>query len=142
MATPPARAGSAIKVVVACLDGRRLKGFVFNFSAARDSFRLFPDETSSHTAGTDVKLNEVKAIFFVKEFGGHPEHHDHYELKPGAHGRKLEVTFHDGEKIIGTTEAYNPKAAGFFVFPADPESNNSRIFIVNKNVVEVKPLQT
>jgi len=141
MATPPSPLGSAIKVVVACLDGRRLKGFVFNFSAARDTFRLFPEETSSHTAGTDVKLTEVKAIFFVKEFSGHPEHHDHYALKPGAHGRKLEVTFHDGEKILGTTEAYNPKALGFFIFPADPESNNSRVFIVNKCVVEVKPVQ-
>lgn len=141
MATPPTRLGSAIKVVVGCLDGQRLKGFVFNFSPSRDQFRLFPDETSQHTAGTDVKLDTVKAIFFVKEFDGHPEHHDHYQLKPGAHGRKLEATFQDGEKIIGTTEAYNPKALGFFIFPADPESNNSRIFIVNKNVAEVKPVQ-
>jgi hypothetical protein len=139
LATPP-RTGSAIKVVVACLDGRRLKGFVFNFSPARDTFRLFPDEISSHTAGADIKLTDVKAIFFVKEFGGHPEHHDHYELKPGTHGRKLEVTFNDGEKILGTTEAYNPKALGFFIFPADPEANNSRVFVVNKCVVEVKPL--
>ena len=142
MGTPPARLGSPNKVVIACLDGQRLKGYVFNFAASREQFRLFPEENSPQTAGRDVKLATVKAIFFVKEFAGRPEHHDHYELKPGAHGRKLEVVFLDGETVIGTTEAYNPKNPGFFIFPADSESNNSRIFIVNKSVREVKNLQS
>jgi len=140
MATPTGPFGSASKVVVGCLDGQRLKGFIFNFLATRDHFRLFPEETSPQTAGVEIKLAAVKAIFFVKDFAGHKEHHDHYELKPGMHGRKLEVTFQDGEKVSGTTEAYNPKNIGFFMFPADPESNNSRIFVVNRNVREVKPL--
>jgi len=42
--------------------------------------------------------------------------------------------------ICGTTEAYNPKKTGFFMFPADPDSNNSRIFIVNASVRLVKAL--
>ncbi len=86
----------------------------------------------------EVAFESVKAIFFVKEFSGNKKHHDHYEPQPGEHGRKLEVIFHDGEKIDGTTEAYNPKRIGFFLFPADPESNNIRIFILNKSVREVK----
>jgi len=48
------------------------------------------------------------------------------------------VTFRDGEKLVGTSEAYNPQKLGFFLFPADGKSNNSRIFIVNKNVQKVK----
>lgn len=140
MATPPVRFGSPSKVVVGCLDGRRLKGFIFNFLASRDHFRLFPEENSPQTAGVEIKLDTVKAVFFVKEFAGHSEHHDHYELKAGVRGYKVEVTFRDGEKLVGTTEAYNPRNTGFFVFPADPESNNSRIFIVNRNVREVKHL--
>ncbi len=142
MATPPTRFGSASKVVVGCLDGQRLRGYVFNFAASRDRFRLFPEENSPQTAGQDIQLSAVKAIFFVKDFAGHPQHHDHYELKTGVHGRKFEVVFNDGETILGTTEAYNPKSLGFFIFPADPESNNSRIFIVNKNVRQVKHLQS
>lgn len=138
MATTPGQAGAPNKVVVACLDGQRLKGYIFNFAANRDQFRLFSDEKSPASAGTDIKLPAVKAIFFVKEFSGHKEHHDHYELAPGAHGRKLEVTFLDGETIIGTTEAYSPQKPGFFIFPADAESNNNRIFIVSKSVREVK----
>jgi len=39
---------------------------------------------------------------------------------------------------IDTTEAYDPQELGFFLFPADQKSNNLRIFIVNRNVVQIK----
>lgn len=140
MGTSATPMGAASKVVVACLDGQRLKGFVFNFSALRDSFRLFPEANSPQSAGNDIQLQDVKAIFFVKEFAGNSERKDAYNMAEGAHGRKLEVSFRDGEKIPGTTEAYNPNKLGFFMFPADRDSNNSRIFIVNKNIRGVKVL--
>ncbi len=138
MATPSMQVGKPNKVVVGCLDGQRLKGFVFNFSSLRGQFRLFPEEKSLHHLGTDVKLESVKAIFFVKDFDGHREHHDSYALQGRGHGRKIEVTFQDGEKIAGTTETYHPESVGFFIAPADPECNNIRIFVVNKNVREVQ----
>ncbi|MGO9649161.1 MAG: DUF6982 domain-containing protein [Terriglobales bacterium] len=126
--------------MVACLDGQRLKGYIFNFSVARTQFRLFPEEMSLHAAGKEIKLETVKAVFFVMDFAGHAEHHDQNELKASAHGRKLEVTFQDGETIAGTTEAYHAEQVGFFIVPADSGSNNSRIFVVNKSVREVKAL--
>ena len=132
--------GSASKVVVAHLDGRRLKGYVFNFSMLRHEFRLFPEANSPQNAGEDIQLRDLKAIFFVKDFAGNRERKESNELGAGVHGRKLEVTFSDGEKLTGTTEAYNPTKSGFFMFPADSNSNNSRIFIVNKNVRGVKML--
>ena len=137
MPTPPAPLNKPNKVVVARLDGQRLKGYVSNFSAIRDYFRLFPAENSPHEAGTDVQFRTLKAIFFVKDFEGNREHHDAYDLKAPGHGRKIEVTFQDGERIVGTTEAYNAQKPGFFVFPADPESNNTRVFVVNSNVQKV-----
>lgn len=140
MSTSASPMSSASKVVVACMDGERRKGFVFNFSALRDSFRLFPEANSPQAAGADLELREVKAIFFVKDFTGNRERHDAYDSLAGAHGRKIEVTCRDGEKILGTTEAYNPKKLGFFIFPADRDSNNIRIFIVNANVSAVKVL--
>ena len=140
MSTSVNSTSSASKVVIACLDGQRLKGFVFNFSPLRDSFRLFPEPNARQDSGKDVQLRNLKAIFFVKDFGGNAERKDSHQLKDGAHGRKLEITFADGEMICGTTEAYNPKKTGFFMFPADPESNNSRIFIVNAGVRQVKAL--
>ena len=140
MSTSATSMSSASKVVVAHLDGQRLKGYVFNFSALRDSFRLFPEANSPQAAGTDLEIRNVKAIFFVKDFDGNRERKDSYDSMEGAHGRKLELTCPDGEKILGTSEAYNPKKLGFFMFPADRESNNSRIFIVNANVSTVKML--
>jgi hypothetical protein len=87
-----------------------------------------------------VQLRDLKAIFFVKDLGGNPERKDLQQLKDGTHGRKLEITFADGEMICGTTEAYNPTKTGFFMFPADSDSNNSRIFIVNAGVRQVRAL--
>ena len=137
MPAPPTQSSKPNKVVVALLDGQRLKGYVSNFSAVRDFFRLFPAENSPHEAGTDLQFKTLKAIFFVKDFEGHREHHDAYDVKAATHGRKIEVTFQDGEKIAGTTEAYNPQKLGFFLFPADPESNNARVFVVRSNVQKV-----
>jgi hypothetical protein len=46
--------------------------------------------------------------------------------------RRVEVTFADGEAILGTTLNYRPDGQGFFVSPADPGTNNTRIFVVSK----------
>lgn len=129
----------ASKLVAACLDGRRLKGYVFNFSPLRERFRLFPEANSAPDAGRDVELADLKALFFVKDFAGNPEYKEHYDAN-GGRGRKLEVTFKDGEKIVGTTEAWSPQKLGFFLFPADAVTNNLRIFVVNRNVVLVRLL--
>lgn len=139
MAASTQRAREASKLVVACLDGRRLKGYVFNFSPLRDRFRLFPEANSPPDAGRDVELADLKALFFVKDFAGNPQYKEHY-LTDGGRGRKLEVTFKDGEKIVGTTEAWSPQKPGFFLFPADAMTNNLRVFVVNRNVVLVRLL--
>jgi hypothetical protein len=130
----------ASKVVVAFLDGRRSKGFVFNFSALRDVFRLFPEQTSHHDEGTNIPIKDLKAIFFVKDFVGNPEYHESYDVIPSAHGRKVEIKCADGETIVALTEGYNPQKPGFFVFPPDPNSNNLRIFIVTKNALSIRML--
>lgn len=126
------------RVVVACLDGRRLKGHVYNFSMVKESFVLFPEELSSEHAGIDVPLKDLKAIFFVRDFAGDPERRDISRMTPQGHGRAIEVTFQDGESIAGTSEAYNPARTGFFLFPFDQGGNNIRIFVVNKNVRQIK----
>lgn len=135
--TPTAREVS--KLVVACFDGRRLKGYVFNFSPLRERFRLFPEATSPPETGMDVELADLKALFFVKDFAGNSQYREHYDSN-GRRGRRLEVTFKDGEKIIGTTEGWSPQKPGFFLFPADAKTNNLRIFVINRNVAQVRLL--
>jgi hypothetical protein len=129
------------KVVVAYLDGRRPKGYTNDFSPVRDQFFLFPEgvDPKPGDRGTPVRVAELKAVFFVKDFAGDPVHTE----ATGASqlpGKKIEVIFPDGEKLIGSSVAYNLKNLGFFMQPADPAGNNERIFVINRNVKQVKVL--
>ena len=138
MSSPPISVEKMNRAVVAFLDGRRLKGYIFNFSALKESFRLFSDGPPGQQSGTDILMKDLKAIFFVKDFAGNPE----YATSPGGdapkHGRKVLVTFLDGEELSGATEGYNPQKLGFFLFPHDQNGNNLRVFVVNKNARRVK----
>ena len=126
------------KVVVAYLDGRRSRGCVCDFSPLKDTFRLVSESSLAQQKGAEVALKDLKPVFFVKDFRGDSKYKESMKIEEGKQGRKVEVTFSDGEKIVGTTQGYNPKSKGFFVFPADAKSNSLRIFVVNWNVRDVK----
>ena len=126
------------KVVVALVDNRRIKGFVYNFSAVRETFSVFPTESAQKTEANDIRLKDVKAVFFVKDFMGNSARSDVQSPEQLRRGRKMEIIFRDGEKMIGTTEAYHPLKPGFFMFPADTDGNNARIFVVHANLRSVK----
>jgi hypothetical protein len=130
------------KVVVAYLDGRRLKGYTNDFSPARNQFFLFPEgqEPNPGERGIAVKLENLKAVFFVKDFTGNPQHKPSTTQLLQGLGKGLEITFADNEMLIGTSVAYNAKALGFFIQPADATTNNERIFVVNQNVRQVRIL--
>lgn len=140
MNTPGASLGNLNRVVVACMDGARLKGHIYNFSPLKDSFDLLPVENPLQSRGCRVELKNLKAIFFVRDHTGNPA----YKADPGAgcrhHGRRIQADFADGESIQGMTEAYNPQKPGFFMFPMDENGNNVRIFVINRNVRKVRIL--
>ena len=138
MSLPPISVEKMNRAVVAFLDGRRLKGYVFNFSALKESFRLFSDGPAGQQSGSDILMKDLKAIFFVKDFAGDPDYTKLSSLDAPKHGRKVVVTFRDGEELSGVTEAYNPQKLGFFMFPHDENGNNLRVFVVNRNVRQVK----
>jgi len=126
------------KVVVAFLDGRRSRGCVYDFSPLKDTFRLVAESDLPEQKGAEIGLKDLKAVFFVKDFKGNSRYKESQKIGEGKPGKRIEVTFFDGEKIVGTTQAYSPKSKGFFVFPADAKSNSLRIFVVNWNVRDVK----
>jgi hypothetical protein len=138
MASPPISTDKMNRAVVAFLDGRRLKGYLFNFSALKESFRLFPKEPVQQQAGSDIFMKDLKAIFFVKDFAGNPDYNETPSGDAPKHGRKIVVTFKDGEQLSGATEGYNPQKLGFFMFPFGEHSNNLRVFVINRNVRQVK----
>ena len=137
----PQTSGIAVqtnKVVVALVDNRRIKGFVYNFSPIRETFSVFPTESAQKTEAKDIRLKDVKAVFFVKDFMGNSARNDVQSPEQLRRGRKMEIVFRDGERMIGTTEAYHPQKPGFFMFPADADGNNARVFVVNANLRSVK----
>jgi hypothetical protein len=58
------------------------------------------------------------------------------------HGaEKIEVTFEDGETLQGSVLRYTMQETGFFFFPADPNSNNLALFVVNAAVKKFRYLR-
>jgi hypothetical protein len=138
MANEPISGDKMNRAVVAFLNGQRRKGYVFNFSPIKDKFRLFPTEPAQEKSGSEILVNDLKAIFFVKDLEGDPENSETRGGDKPLHGRKIVVIFKDGEELPGTTEAYSPQKLGFFMFPLGKNSNNLRVFVINRNVREVK----
>jgi hypothetical protein len=140
MGTPAKTLDRLNKVVVGLLNGTRLKGYTYDFSALKESFNLLPRENPLEGEAVKVEMKDVKAVFFVADFSGNPDYHERQFRDAPMHGREIEVTFRDKEKIVGRTEGYNPQKLGFFMFPADPKSNNIRIFVVTRNTRQVRLL--
>jgi hypothetical protein len=87
----------------------------------------------------EIKLAELKALFFVKDLRGDPARVDGAELEPDdarARGAQpIEVEFADGERVVGLTVRYPPIRPYFYVLPADEGSNNVRILVNRAAVV-------
>ena len=129
-----------VKVVVRYADGRVLKGFTKDFFPKKDRFHLQPQADPSRGDAQPILIKDLKAVFFVKDFEGNQTHEERrvFVETDNPQGRKVEVTFKDGEKLVGSTLGYDSMRAGFFVFPADDECNNMRIFVVQSSVEEVR----
>ncbi|MEP7382039.1 MAG: hypothetical protein ABI910_10155 [Gemmatimonadota bacterium] len=119
----------ANNVVARYSDGRLLKGSTLDVDPKREKFHVRSDDESM----TQVLLAELKALFFVKSLDGDAAHVEGQEIAPVdprlRGSRVIEVTFHDGEKIVGLCTRYPPKGAYFFIVPVDSDSNNLRILI-------------
>lgn len=116
-------------VVARYIDGRMVKGTSLDVAQDRPKFHVREDDGTM----TQVLLTELKALFFVKSLDGNSEHVEGQEIDavdPRLRGsRVLEVTFQDGEKIVGLCTRYPPKGASFFLVPVDSDSNNLRILV-------------
>lgn len=127
------------KVVAHFADGRIVKGVTSDFLAAKDAFHLAPADAAAGARPLDVRVSELKALFFVKDFGGVSGRRRAQDFEKPPVGRKIKVTFKDGEILVGTTQAYQAGRPGFFVVPADP-GNNERCFVVSAATKEVSLL--
>jgi hypothetical protein len=131
-----------LKVVVRFRDGKLLKGYTQNFFPNKPTFHLRPHDSKNPTDSMEISFDNLKAVFFVKDFLGNPKYKEAKRVTDGnkPQGRLLEVTCKDGEVIVGTTTGYDPKRSGFFIFPIDTQWNNVKAYIVSSAVSNVKYL--
>ena len=121
------------RVVVRYLDGRVLKGQTADFLPTKPVFHVIPTgQPGTSFPILEVRIPELKAVFFVKDFAGDAAYNEAKAFDEGvrAQGRRVQVEFKDGEVLVGTTMGYQPDRLGFFLVPVDSKSNNDRCFIV------------
>jgi hypothetical protein len=114
-------------VVVHFPGGNVLKGITNNFFPNKEKFHLADKDTGEVQ---EILLSGLKAVFFVKGFDGDPAYRERTDTERTGLGKKIQVDFNDGEVLVGYSQGFTPNRPGFFVFPADPESNNDRVFVV------------
>lgn len=125
------------KIVLRYVDGKVDKGYSQDFNPTRPFFHFqkhSPD--ASDNQPLMIEMKDLKAVFFVKIFEGNQDYKKRKEFIPSdrPQGRKVEVTFVDDEVIQGSTVGYDPQRLGFFLYPADSDGNNLRIYVVTSAV--------
>jgi len=121
-------------VVVRRKSGELEKGSTVDFLPNKEKFHL-------HLESGEVSalvVEDLKAVFFVKDLEGRPDRPACYGDDIPGGGKKVQVTFKDGEVVIGFTTSYSPQRRGFFLLPADKESNNLRVFVVASAVESIR----
>ena len=117
------------QVVARFQDGRVIKGTSLDVDPARPSFHVRPQQG----AALEIKLSDLKALFFVRSLDGDSARDEGRKFDPKdprSHGSTLvALTFADGEVMVGLTIRYPPNRPYFFLLPVDPNSNNIRILI-------------
>jgi uncharacterized protein DUF6982 len=127
------------KVVARFIDGRIVKGSTSDFVPAKDVFHVTVVDATAGSKPLEIRMKELKAVFFVKDFIGKPEYQPRQAFEPGQPltGRRVKVVFADGEVLVGTTQAYQPNRPGLFILPADPGSNIERCYVLAAATQEI-----
>jgi hypothetical protein len=130
------------RVVAHFLDGHVEKGITSDFLPTKDRFHIALKDAPPGTKPTEFKTADLKALFFVKHYEGNRDYEDRQEFDPNRPpaGRKIRIVFKDGEVFVGTTQGYQPGRPGFFVAPADRNSNVERCFVVCGSTQEISLL--
>jgi hypothetical protein len=122
------------KVVVKFKDNSVIKGKTSDFFPNKAQFHL--EEINGEIS--EISIENLKAVFFVKDFKGNKDHQDNYNDHIAAGGRKIKVLFIDGETVVGYTLAYSADRLGFYMTPADLKGNNERIFVIKSATEKIE----
>lgn len=130
------------RVVVHFKDGRLFKGYTHDFTPVKEIFHLASEQEEDKGDIYEIKVADLKAIFFVKTLEGKKDYDEKRRFEEvdtsGLRGVKIRVEFYDGEVIRGISLGYGKNRKGFFIIPVDPQSNNERIYVLSDALRDVK----
>jgi hypothetical protein len=126
------------RVVVRYTDGRLLHGFSNDFHPSHACFQFSPSVGCPAGERLMVPIARLKAVFFVKDLQGDQNRVDAQMFDHAPRGRKVQLTFRDGEVMTGSTLGYKPNEQGFFVVPADSRGNNLRAYVVTAAIRHIR----
>lgn len=145
---------SGCEKVVIHLENRIIKGFL-ETHAGNTLDGLLEDTTAAAPAVLrirplgeegiqDIPIQSTKAVFFVKDFNGDPNHKSLRFFRGAAivHGVWIRVEFKDGEIMEGLVHntIHFLVDPGFFMRPTDPYSNNRLVYVVKSWLAECRVL--
>jgi len=138
-------------VVIHVSKGKLLKGVLTDFTPTAEKVHLQPESDPAQTP-IEVRVSDLKAIYYVRSFAGNRQHKKkRYFGATEGKGKRIMVRFKDGEILCGFIEGElpwkdgfltspDPSLKGFFMQPADPEGNNTKVFVVTTAVEDVRRL--
>jgi hypothetical protein len=131
--------------------GKLLKGLLTGFTPTAKTVRL-QLEAEPAKAPIEVKISDLKAIYYVRSLSGNKQYKKkRYFGSIEIKGKRIMVRFKDGEILCGFIEgdlpwkdgfltSTDPNLKGFFINPADPDGNNTKVFVVTTAVEDVRRL--
>jgi hypothetical protein len=123
------------RVIARFRDNRLVPGYTNDFHPSKPYLNL-----ATSPDGADIRFTQVaqlEALYFM--CGSDEETRRHAQPPAGVtHGRKIEVTLPNGDVIVGSTLNYRRDGNGFFVHPADPRSESSRVFVTAGGIRHVR----
>jgi len=130
-------------VVARYQDGQVLKGTSMDIDPAKPTFHVRPQQGGP---AVEVKLSDLKALFFVRSLIGNPAYNDvptPDSNDPRARGTTVvRLCFADGEVIVGLSVSYPITRPYFYVTPVDPKSNNIRALVNRAALAAIEQVPT
>jgi len=125
------------RLVVRYADGHMLKGTSYTIDLDARGFYVDPKDMAADVSKPIfVKFNQLKAVFFVKDFeGDYDDKEEHAEWFP--EGSEVTVKFKDGEVIEGyALKTYDDNAPRFHLIPKEP-GNNISVLVERASVAQM-----
>lgn len=123
------------KLILRYLDGKIVPALVGFFDNGTDPIPALKLDGTP----VSVKVSELKAAFFVKDYFGNPSYQallDEEELRRRTSGLFVRLKFYDGEVMMGEVAPDTDFSKGFFLKVLDPDDNNILVYVNPKSLSE------